>query len=224
MRFGRRCIEYIIFLSLFLPAVEGAEAAAAGSTGSAELPLPELIQPLFIEENFVPLYVEVPFPSWEKEAARNSAIASHKTFPWQLLFSALVCFTLGAAAYVLGAAAWRRKFAPPPPSVIAWKQARDALQLIKRQQTPSHAPFETFWTLLSASLRSHLQERYGCRALTWTSEECLSFLTNKHGAAPQLWRDLLTEADQVKYATDLPSQELCQDALSSAKLLIYHPP
>lgn len=194
-----------------------------GVIDEEDLLFSELVQPLFVEENFIPLYVEVPFPSWEAEAARNSAIAFQKTFPWQIFFSVLVCLAVGAALYVWGAAVWRRKFAPPLQSIILWKQARAMLQLIKKQQNVSHVPFEEFWTLLSASLRYHLQERYGCRAMAWTSEECLSFLTNQVGAAIQQWRDLLTEADQVKYATDFPSKELCQDALLIAKQLITIP-
>ena len=141
----------------------------------------------------------------------------------------LVGIIIGALVIAGGAAAflWLKKRKEPqgeivrkPPHVIAYEQ----LEKLVASGLIEAGRIEEYYVLLSDTIRTYLENRFGLRAPEMTTEEFLAAAANdsklKDGHKKLLSR-FLTHCDLVKFARYGPDVEEMNSAYESAKQFVH---
>jgi hypothetical protein len=127
---------------------------------------------------------------------------------------------LGIVATALAAAVlvWRRRgrravaVRPQPAHLLALAE----LDRLQQTELRDEARLEAFYVRLSAILRRYLGWRFGLRALTQTTEECVAGLPGAERALAQyrpVLGTLLASFDLVKFARHRPQRSEVEEAL-----------
>ena len=105
-----------------------------------------------------------------------------------------------------------------PPHEIAYAE----LTRIEAMELPARGELKRHYTLIADCVRSYAQGRYHIPALDQTTEEFLAALrrTQVGRASARLFRELLTEADLVKFAKSRPPVEQARDAVTQARHIV----
>jgi hypothetical protein len=147
-------------------------------------------------------------------------------WPW-ILGGLLLVLVLGIVSWVL-LTRWQRR-APPtnaqlpsadrrPPHVIAYGE----LARIASLNLPSRGKVKYHYTLVADCMRTYVEGRYHIPAMDQTTEELVSAfravrVERTHSA---LFRELLTEADLVKFAKLRPPNDRVDAVLARAEHIV----
>ena len=116
----------------------------------------------------------------------------------------------------------RRAMGAPPPRP-AHETAHDALQRLRYRKLIEQGAFKEYYSILSAIVRTYLEQRFEVRAPEMTTEEFLA-RSARDGRLQTGHRSLLgeflTEADLVKFARHLPAIADSERAYAAAKRFV----
>jgi hypothetical protein len=147
-------------------------------------------------------------------------------WPW-ILGGLLLAALIGVAGWILLTRLLRRTarasipaltFDPRPPHEIAYGE----LDRIAALKLPAHGELKHHYTLIADCMRAYAQGRYGIPALDQTTQELVAAFrqarVNRDHAS--LFRDLLAEADLVKFAKFRPPINRAYAAVSEARHIV----
>lgn len=143
-------------------------------------------------------------------------------WPW-----ALAVLALGALAFW----AWLKKRPRPkpmpivetaPPPVPVAVQTLQRLEALEREQAWKHGNLPDFFTDLSLVVRTYLEHRFAIPATESTTHEIMAMLPQQ--AFPDslkgALKEVLSQADRVKYARSEPAKEAPLQSIRKAKFLV----
>ena len=109
-----------------------------------------------------------------------------------------------------------------PPARLAHEIALEKLRALVEEDLLRKGRFHEYFVRVSETLREYLGNRYGFFALDLTSHELLEELRDRPtpGLEHAVLRDLLENADLVKFARRHPDDDLCSRALNTAFALV----
>lgn len=147
---------------------------------------------------------------------------------WVLAQRASETLLVAAIAAIVGAIVytwWRRRpkpVPPPPPPRPAWEVALEALERLQNSNLLRDGKTVEYVDQVSDIARRYLGDRYGFDGVESTSREIRKAL---HAIVPPLTilsdvDQLLEEADLIKFAKVIPSQETCKTLFSLAEQIV----
>lgn len=154
-----------------------------------------------------------------QEPLRNHTVFAQHEFPWALVAIAALLVTLcvGAGAALMRYRDQRGQIAQQEsPGKIATAH----LDALAQSDLTAHHEFGAFFIQLTAIVRHYIEERTGIQAKEQTTQEFLSAAASSAHISPearQLLADLLSYADQVKFARQPSTAADCVLALSYAR-------
>lgn len=156
-----------------------------------------------------------------KEPARNIQVVQQQLFPWHLIAGLAVLLTVGGAMAQIAVrlSQYRRRIVVEPPAAVA----RKALQELEAQSLPTKGKFEQFYVQLTNIVRRYVEAQYGIKAPEHTTPEFLDLIRTNDKLSSiqrQSLTDLLTYADEVKFAKRSSTPKDCAIALSYAQELL----
>lgn len=162
------------------------------------------------------------FSQQQLEPKRNQQELLAHTFPWNyLVIVTLLCMAGWGAAlavqYVKRQIAMRR--AVRRPMELALKQ----LDELEQGDLSARGDFDLFYARLTQVIRYYVEAKTGISVIGKTSQELLeNVIDNGYFSAQeeQLLADLMSYADQVKFANQSSTLADCQTASSYARELI----
>ncbi len=115
-----------------------------------------------------------------------------------------------------------RKGPPPPPPRPPWEVAEEALRDIEASGLIRSGRFDEHFDRVSETIRLYLGDRYGFDGLESTSREALRVLGSVTPSVPDLpsIQSFLREADLVKFARLMPSEDECNEFLRRARQVV----
>jgi hypothetical protein len=146
--------------------------------------------------------------------------AGLRTVPVALIASA----ALLAAVAVLATLLWRRSRQPQPviDRRLPHQRALDELAAIEAMALPAEGRYKEHYTLVSYTVRTYVEQRYGVPALEHTTTEIRRDLraTDMPPAITALFVVFLQESDLIKFSTFTPDQESAQELLHQGRTIV----
>jgi len=152
-------------------------------------------------------------------APQRTPVPPKKYLPWLLVPLALL---VGIAAGVWGLSRWRREEEVIVPERPAHELAFEELNALAGEGLLAAGEYEKFYTRLSWIIRKYLALRYSIYALEYTTTEIrerLLAVEIERGDYERA-RELLEEADEVKFARHTPALTRRNTALARAEELV----
>jgi hypothetical protein len=115
-----------------------------------------------------------------------------------------------------------KEIIPVIPSKPAYEEAHEALEKLKAEQAWKMLETKIYYTLLSDILRRYTGRRWNIETMEHTTDEIIEN-AEKAGIKSEILnelRELLREADLVKFAKAKPEQETCYNTLLQAENFI----
>ncbi len=146
-------------------------------------------------------------------------------FDWTLVWWALALVIVALIIFLV----WyflNKKIIPVLKPVIiqtSWEKALEALQALELKQYPKQGLFKEYFDGVSDIVRLYLEERFSIRAPEMTTEEFLISLQQTSVlTAPQqdILKQMMAQADLVKFAKQIPTLHECDVLMVTAKHLI----
>lgn len=148
------------------------------------------------------------------------AQAGLRTLPVALIAGAALLALAVAAAVVL----WRRSRQPQPviDRRLPHQRALDALAAIEAMALPAEGRYKEHYTLVSNTIRTYVEQRYGVPALERTTTEIRRDLRHidMPPAIPALLVAFLQESDLIKFSTFTPDMASAQELLEQGRAIV----
>lgn len=187
-------------------------------TGGEEVALPPLASLLPLSQNPQPTLNRATelllHEMAEEEPLRNARIFHSHQFPWYAvgMFFPLAGLALLAALLVAFLVPRKEQRVIPPPSPR--EVALEALTRLEQRQLPKAGEYDVYYTKLTEILRRYLTEMHLVPAVGQTTQEFIAWdaeeTLNPH--QHQLLADILTYADQIKFAKMPSTLKECDTA------------
>lgn len=159
------------------------------------------------------------FAKQEMEPGRNQHHLAAHTFPWHHLAALAILCTLGCGLMV-AFSHFRRYKAIGVAARRPLVKAIQRLDALEHSQAVKTRNFEVFFIEVTGTVRQYVEEMTGIPAKEETTQEFLDRVTESQyfsAKERQLLADLLTYADQVKFAKKPSTAADCLMAISYAR-------
>lgn len=153
-----------------------------------------------------------------QEPLRNLTVLAQHEFPWALVIITTLLATLGIGVAAL--LRYRDRKGEVAQKESPGKIATAHLDALEQSGLAANREFGAFFVQLTAIVRRYIEERTGIQAEEQTTQEFLNaaaFRAHFSPEARQLLADLLSYADQVKFARQPSTAADCVLALSYAR-------
>ena len=180
---------------------DGAGSLQAVTAAPATVALASVLQPGDSELRDIKGQASLPLPA---------------IWPWFVL--ALVVGALAGLAVVW----WRRRTVAALDSRLPHEKALDALAAVEALRLPDQGRFKEYYTLVSDTVRSYVEQRFGVPALERTTGEIRSDL-RRTDMAEDVKAQLvlfLQESDLIKFSTYRPDVESAAYLLATACFIV----
>jgi hypothetical protein len=136
----------------------------------------------------------------------------------------VVAAALLAAVVLVAAVLWRRNRRPQPvvDTRTPNQRAMDELAAIEAMALPAQGRYKEHYTLVSHTIRTYVEQRYGVPALERTTTEIRRDLrqTGMPPAITALLVAFLQESDLIKFSTFTPDMESAQELLEQGRAIV----
>ncbi len=137
---------------------------------------------------------------------------------WPWIVAALVGIALAALAVIL----WRRRTVAAVDNRPPYQRALDALAAIEAMRLPEQERFKEYYTLVSDTVRTYIEQRFGVPALERTTTEIRADLKRTdmvEDVKSQLML-FLQDSDLIKFSTFRPDLESAAYLLATARFIV----
>ena len=154
----------------------------------------------------------------QKAPQINQQLFQQHIFPWSILATIVLVATVAMGlSYVASRyLTYQRRPTPPVPPV---GEAFEALKRLESSHLPSRGEFDSYYVQLTSIIRRYIERQASIPASTQTTQEFLAAAAQAaqlNAEARQILDDLLTYADQVKFAQRSSTEADCSLAFSYA--------
>ena len=155
----------------------------------------------------------------KKEPQINQQLFQHHVFPWSILagIALVATVSIGLSYVVSRYVTYQRRPKPPVPPA---NEALEALNRLEENHLPLRHEFDTYYVQLTSIIRRYIERQATIPASTQTTQEFLAAAAQDphfNTEARQILDDLLTYADQVKFAQKPSTEADCELAFAYAR-------
>ena len=137
---------------------------------------------------------------------------------WPWIVAALAVIALAALAVIL----WRRRTVAAVDNRPPYQRALDALAAIEAMRLPEQERFKEYYTLVSDTVRTYIEQRFGVPALERTTTEIRADLKRSDMAEDVKSQIMLflQDSDLIKFSTFRPDVESAAYLLATARFIV----
>lgn len=160
-----------------------------------------------------------------QENLRNMELMREKTFPLPPVMGVFVFMILLLIARMQPKKEPNIENLRKKEVISSKRRALHSLELLGKKELSSLNAIDSYFVILSETVRKYIEESYQIRATTRTTVEFLEQIAKNPAFdenAKEILQRFLISSDKVKFADYVPSKEECESALKMAKQLIEH--